>query len=136
MSFDIYLQCVAGDPPGISRAAVRALFPIVEKSSEPDYWSVYYDPANSCKIGITPTEHSRELITLLCVNRPCGVLPFWEAVLGVLKLGPMILFWPGGGPLAASEFVAAGLAPEMVESLGRPKCVRSAQEIIDAIRES
>jgi len=136
MSFDVYLQCVAGDPPGISRAAIRALFPIVEESSERDYWSVRYDRANSCKIQVTPAKTNNGLVTSLGVNRPCGERRFWEAVLEILKMGPVILYWPGGGPLVGRESVAAEFPQEIAESLGRPEWVSSAQEIMDAIRES
>jgi hypothetical protein len=135
MSFDIYLQCVAGDPVGISRAAVHALFPINENSA-PDYWSVFYDRSNSCKINVTPSQSDNELITSLAVNRPCGDVRFWEAVLAILKLGPVILYWPGGGPLVGSDQAAAELPAEIVESLGQARAVNSAREIMDAIRES
>ena len=135
MSFDIYLQCVAGDPVGLSRSAVRALFPIDEKS-EPDYWSVVYDPANSCKINLTPSKSDNNLMTSLAVNRPCGDVRFWEAVLAILRMGPVILYWPGGGPLVGSAAAAAGLPAEIVESLGQARAVSSAQEIMAAIRES
>ena len=136
MSFDIYLQCFAGEPTGIARAKVRALFPIVEDKSEPDYWSVHYDPANSCKINVTPSTSDNELLTSLSVNRPCGDLRFWESVLAILKLGPVILYWPGGGPLVAGDAIAAEVPLEIVESLGQPLAVSSAQEIVDAIRAS
>jgi hypothetical protein len=61
MGFEVYLQCFAGEPPGISRTAVRALFPIVEENSESDYWSVHYGRADSCKIGVTASESDAEL---------------------------------------------------------------------------
>jgi hypothetical protein len=136
MSFDVYLQCFAGEPPGIPRAAVRALFPIVEESSEADSWSVHYDRANSCKIRVHPAKSNPELITSLSVNRPCGDVRFWESVLAILRMGPVILYWPGGGPLVGSESVAVELPREIAESLGQPLCVGSAQEIMDAIRAS
>jgi len=41
MGFELYLQCFAsGRPAGIPRAAVCALFPVVEEESEPDYSSI------------------------------------------------------------------------------------------------
>ena len=135
MSFDIYLQCVAGDPVGISRTAVRALFP-VDENSAPDYWSVFYDRSNSCKINITPSKSNNELITSLAVNRPCGDVRFWESVLAILKMGPVMVYWPGGGPLVGSELAAAEFPAEIAESLGQPRSVDSAQEIMGAIRAS
>ncbi len=136
MSLDVYLQCFGGEPAGISRAAVRALFPIVEQTSEPDYWSVLYDPANSCKINITPAASCDDLITSLSVNRPCGDLRFWESILAILRMGSVILYWAGGGPLVGSDGVAAELPAEIVEALGQPLSVSTAQDIVDAIRAS
>lgn len=141
MSFEVYLQCFAGERsaggrPGISRSAVRALFPVVEKSSEPDYWSVHYDPANSCDISVTPAQSNDELITALCVHRPCGDVRFWKSVLTILRMGPVMLYWPGGGPLIANELAADEIPQELVEWLGHAKCVQSAEEIMGAIRES
>jgi hypothetical protein len=136
MSFDVFLQCFGGDPTGVSRFAVRALFPIVEEGSEENGWSVCYDRANSCRIRVIPARSNRELITSLSVNRPCGDVRFWESVLAILRMGPMMLYWPGGGPLVGSEARVAEFPEEIAESLGQPLCVGSAQEIMDAIRES
>jgi hypothetical protein len=42
MSFEIYLQCFEqGKPAGVPLSSVRALFPVVEGESEPDYWKVW-----------------------------------------------------------------------------------------------
>lgn len=136
MGFEVYLQCFGGEPPGISRASVRALFPIVEESSEPDYWSVHYDSANSSNIRVDASKSNNDLITSLCVYRPCGDVRFWESVLAILRMGPVMLYWPGGGPLVGSELVADEFPLEIAESLRRARCVHSALEIMDAIRES
>jgi hypothetical protein len=94
MGFELYLQCFAsGRPAGIPRAAVRALFPVVEEESEPDYWRVRYDLTNTCTISVT-------------------------------------------APLVASESVVADLPQELVDSMGQPRCMRSAQEILDIIRST
>jgi hypothetical protein len=136
MGFEVYLQCFAGEPPGIPRAAVRALFPIIEESSQRDFWDVHYDHTNSCKIGVTASDSDEEFITGLCVYRPCGDVGFWDSVLAILRMGPVILYWPGGGPLVGSESVANELPREIMESLGQAKYVSSAQGIIDAVRAS
>lgn len=136
MSFDVFLQCVAGDPLGVPRAAVRALFPIMEEGSEPDCWHVRYGPADWCEIQVTEAKSNHELITSLSVNRPCGDIRFWESVLAILKMGPVILYWMGGGPLVGSQATADKFPEETAESLGQPSCVRSAQEILDAIHQS
>jgi hypothetical protein len=136
MGFEVYLQCFAGESSGISRDSVRALFPIVEESSEPDHWSVRYDGVNSCRIHVTPAKSNNELITALGVSRPCGDVRFWESMLAILRMGSVILYWPGGGPLVASQLVADELPQEITEMLGQAQCVHSARDIMDAIRES
>jgi hypothetical protein len=133
MSFDVFLQCYAGEPLGVPRRAVRALFPIVEDASEPDHWRVRYDSASWCTITVAPAKSDSELITSLCVNRPCGEPQFWESMLTILRMGSVILYWPGGGPVVAGQASAKELPLEIVESLGKPLSVDSAQEIIDAI---
>jgi|SRR5271165_1301908 len=137
MGFEVYLQCYRdGKPAGIPRGPVRALFPIVEEESEPNYWSVHYGPADSCKIGVTPLASNHELIESLCVYRPCGDLRMWEALLSILKMGSVILYFPGGESLLmASESAAADLPKELVESMG-PRCVHSAQEILEIIHKA
>jgi len=136
MSFDIYLQCFAGEPLGIPRVALRSLFPVVEEKSEPDYWNVFYDRLNSCMINITPAKSDNELVTSIAINRPCGDVRFWDSILAILRIGPVMLYWPGGGPLVSSETFATGLPAEIIEALGQPTEVNSAQQILDAIRAS
>jgi hypothetical protein len=119
---------------GIPRASLRALFPVDDKSAL-DYWSVFYDRANSCNINLTPSKSDSELITSLAVNRPCGDVRFWESILAILRMGPVMLYWPGGGPLVAGAALAE-FPPEIAESLGQPTAVDSAQQIMDAIRAS
>jgi hypothetical protein len=136
MGFEVYLQCFAGEPPGISRAAIRGLFPIVEKTSEQDYWGVQYGSSDSCNIRVTASESDAELLTSFCIYRPCGDVRFWESVLAILRMGPVMLYWPGGGPLVASTARSNEFPQEIAESLGQPLSVNSAHEIMDAIRAS
>jgi hypothetical protein len=136
VGFEIYLQCFAGEPRGISRAAVRALFPIDEQSTQPDDWSVCYDRANSCRIRITPVHSNNGRITALCVYRPCGDIRFWDSILSILRMGPVMLYWPGGGPLIANQLAADALPQELVDWLGQARCVQSAQQIMEAIHAS
>jgi hypothetical protein len=136
MSFDIYLQCFAGEPLGIARAQLRSLFPVVDEKSEPDYWNVFYDRLNSCMINVTPAKSDDELVTSIAINRPCGDVRFWDSILAILRIGPVMMYWPGGGPLVSSETFATGFPAEIIEALGQPTAVNSAQQILDAIRAS
>src|SRR5579859_2429236 len=110
MSFEVYLQCVGARAKiGISRVAVRSLFPIVENESERDYWRLQYDDLNSCHIGVTPASHDSGALESFYVERPCGDVRLWEALLAVLKMGSVVMFWPGSPPVVANGAVAADL---------------------------
>ncbi len=93
MSFEVYLQCFeGGEPAGISRAAVRALFPVIVADSEPDYWIVRYDELNSCDIHVAPLASDGDLIESLCVNHPCGDPRLWDSLWKVMRMGPPLCF--------------------------------------------
>lgn len=51
-------------------------------------------------------------------------------------MGPVMLYWPGGGPLIANELAADALPQELVDWLSQAKCVQSAQQIMEAIHAS
>ncbi len=134
MSFDVYLQCFrGGEPAGLPRAGVRALFP-VGPDSEPDYWRVRYDDLNSCDIFIVPHPSDGALVRSVCVHRPCRDRRLWDALLGVMRLGPVALYFPAGGsPLVADDAVGPHLPADLVEALGPPRRVGSGLEIRRAI---
>jgi hypothetical protein len=136
MGFELYLRCYAGGQPfGLPRADVRALFPIEEKESKRDSWSIRYDGQNACRIGITAADSDGEEITSLCVDRPCSDLRLYEALLSILRMGSVVLYFPGEAPpLVASDSAVVDLPQDAIESLGRPKTVQSAEEILDIIR--
>jgi hypothetical protein len=135
MSFEVYLQCYdCGKPAGIPRAAVRSLFPVVEAESEPNHWSVRYDELNSCHIDVTPLAADAGAIESLCVFRPCGDPRLWDGLLAVMRLGSVVLYFPGSAPpLVATEQAGSALPPDMVDAMGEPRVVRSGREIVAAI---
>jgi hypothetical protein len=136
MGFEVYLQCFGeSEQRGISRAAVRSLFPIVEEKSEPDYWRVKYDDRNSCDIGVAAVTSSNEMLKSLYVDRPCGDLRLWEGLLSALRMGSVVIFWPGGPPIVADDATAAKLPKDMTDAIGQPKSVRSADELLRLLRE-
>jgi hypothetical protein len=138
VSFEVFLQCFEkGEPAGVPRDAIRPLFPVVEAESEPDYWCVRYDELNSCRISVTSLSSDTALVESLCVFRPCADMRLWDALTEVMRLGPVVLYFPGDAPpLVASEAASEQLPPEMIESLGRPRVVRSGQEIAEAIKHA
>ena len=138
MSFAVFLQCFErGEPSGVPRAAIRPLFPVDEADSEPDDWAVRYDDLNSCRVGVTALASDPTLVESLCVYRPCGDPRLWEALLAILRLGPVALYFPGNAPpLVANEAAGDELPADMVRAMGRPRVVQSGQEIVEIIRHA
>ena len=124
MSFEIYLQCFGEtESLGISRDAIRALFPVDEARSEPDYWRLRYDGMNSCDIGVNPLPTDATKLAGLYVDRPCGDLRLWDSLFAILNMGGVVLFFPEGPLIIAEGRSSAGL------SLGAPVQVDSGESI-------
>ena len=137
MSVEVYLQCFGeSERSGISRAAVRRLFPVVEEESESDDWRILYDPKNSCDIGVTALDSDKAMLTSLCIYRPCGDIRLWEGLFAVLCMGAVVVFWPGSPPIVAADTVGANLPKNMVEALGPARSVHSAADILQLLRET
>jgi hypothetical protein len=135
MGFDVFLRCLDDDHSlGMPRAAVRALFPVIEAESEPNRWSVRYGSKNACDIYVTGYPSHDECLSFLSVDRPCRDVRLWESLFALLKMGRVVFYFPGGPPLVASEAVGASLLREEVESMGQPRCVQSASDILRIIR--
>src|SRR5713101_7523405 len=135
MSFDVYIQChEAGKPAGIPRAIIRRLFPVVEAESERDCWRVRYTDLHACTIYVGTLQSDVEMVHWICLDRPCGIMQFWDSVFEVMQLGNVVLYFPGcASPLIALESVGPHLPADMVESLGQPVCVQSGKEIVEII---
>ena len=137
MGFEIYLRCIDNEPPhALPRAAVRALFPIIDEESERDRWKVQYDRENTCHIFVTSYPSRHDFLAFISIERPCGDLRFWESILALLKMGRVVCYFPGGPPLIADPAVGAALPTDEVQSLGPPVLVESAQDILRILRNS
>jgi hypothetical protein len=137
MGFEVFLQCFgASEQSGISRAAVRSLFPIVEAESKPDYWRVRYDDKNSCHISVKPLPSDTQVLKSLYVERPCGDLRLWAGLLAVLRMGSVVIFWPGGPPVVADHELAAGLPQDLADAMGPAKSVSSVEQLLRLVQDS
>ncbi len=137
MGFEVFVQCFGETQhSGISRDAVRSLFPIVEAESKPDLWRVRYDPENSCLLYVSSLGSTPQRLKSLCVERPCGDLRLWEALLAILRMGSIVIFWPGGPPVVSDDAIAANLPADVTAAFGPAKSMRSAEELLRAVQES
>lgn len=135
MSFEVYLQSYeAGVPVGLRRATVRSLLPVVDDESEADYWLVRYGAQDACHIGVQAVPTDPDLLTSLCVFRPCRDIRLWEALMATMRLGHVLLYFAGCRcPMVAAEAAVAHLPAGLTESLGWPLVVRNAHQVIEEV---
>ena len=137
MGFEVYVQCFGeSEGTGISRAAVRSLFPVIPAESQPDFWFARYDEKNACHIGVVAIPSDKEMLKSLCVERPCADSRLWEALISILRMGSVVMFWPGGPPVVSDESVASNLPKEMTNVIGQARSVGSAEEILRLLKET
>ena len=118
---------------GLSRDQIRGLFPVVEEKSEPGRWVVEYDATNQSDIYL---REDNEILMDFMVSRPCGDVRLWAALLAVLRMGQVAIFWPGSPPLIASGRSAAGLSEGILENLGQPVFINCAEEFLEMLKKT
>jgi hypothetical protein len=138
VSFEVCLQsCDLSKPSWVSRKVLRDLFPVVDAESDLNWWQVRYDDVEQCDICVSPLQSDPSRVRSLTVFRPCGDMRLWEAILEIMRIGPMVLYFPGDAPLLVTSTAAGELLPvEMVEAKGQLRVVSSAQEILEIIRNA
>ena len=131
MSFDVYVQSFQnGELEGIPRERVRVAFGAYLTETEPDFWQLRYDEANSCDVSLTVHATEPSVVRGFTVHGPCADQRLWDALASILTLGDIVLYFPGGrAPLVARSSVTEQLPPDMVEALGQPVVVTSGREI-------
>jgi len=137
MSFDVFIQCYGEtERVGLSRDSVRSLFPVVESDSQTGYWRVQYAPDDSCDFYIGSDESDAARLRHFMVSRPCGDERFWMALISVLQMGSVMMYWPGSPVMVAAGTRALGLPEGMVEDLGGPVPIHSTDEIFKLLSET
>jgi hypothetical protein len=132
MSFDVFVQCFGETAQtGLPREHVRSLFPIV--AAEPERWAVRYDDQNSSDIYV---DEDAEPFTNFMVNRPCGDMRLWAALLAVLQMGQVLMLWPGSPPILARGANVVGLPEGMIDGLGEPIFVSEPEQFIELLKIS
>jgi hypothetical protein len=70
------------------------------------------------------------------VSRPCGDEGFWQAIISVLRMGSVMMFWPGSPIMVAPGTIIDGLPEGMIEDFGGPVRISSTEEIFRLLRET
>jgi len=135
MSFEAFVHCFKdGKVASVSRQRVREAFGSSLTEGGVYDWQLDYCEADSCNVILGVDDADKSLLHSFTVLRPCGDVRFWDAMATILKLGNLVLFFPAScPPLIAEASVARHLPPDMIESLGQPKCVNTGREILDAL---
>lgn len=135
MSFEIYVQSFQnGDQAGISRQLVRDAFGTHLKELEPNRGQLHYDFTNSCDVDFDADAADPNLLVGFTVHRPCSDQRLWDSLASILRLGDIVLYFPGcRAPLVARSSVAEHLPSDLFSSLGQPEIVASGSEIHQAI---
>jgi hypothetical protein len=135
VGFDLFLDCLQiREPWGLPEAELRSLFPIVDAASKPHYWSIAYDDRNRCALALSPLAGLNSSIACIHIERPCGDLRFWKALLSILQMGPVVLYFPGGPPIVGTAEASIALPKSELASLGEPQYVGSAEELLSIIQ--
>jgi hypothetical protein len=131
MSFDIYVQSFEnGLPVGIPLELVRQIFGSHLSELEPDYWTLSFDPSESCSVFPSVQDDSPHVVQSLSIGNPCDTPMLWDGLFSLLGFGNTVLHFPGcSGPLVLEDMVACQIPHSMLESRGSPIIVRSGQDI-------
>ncbi len=133
------MQCFTeGERDGIPAAELQRAFGSQLQVAEGDWWKVVYDEQNWCDILVGFLPPDQKWVHSLSVQRPCGHQRLWEALLAILNLGNVVLYFPAKKPplLVADPLVAEHLPKDMVESMGPVTRVSRIQDILDEIRKA
>jgi hypothetical protein len=135
MSFEAFVHCFRdGEIAGIPRQQVRDAFGSCLTEGGAYDWQLYYGKADSCDVMLSAADADQSLLRSFTVLRPCGDVRFWDALASILRLGNLVLLFPSScPPLIADRSVATHLPPDMIESMGEPKCVATGKEILAAL---
>ncbi|HQL75301.1 MAG TPA: hypothetical protein PLD58_19125 [Phycisphaerae bacterium] len=140
MGFDLFVSCFSrGEPAGIPRQHWLDAFAGFISDEDSDVWHVEYDQANSCDIHVTPDPNERDsirpgTIASAMIERPCEDQRLWDALSSVMRLGNVVLYYPGSQALVACASVAEHLPEGMADALGGVVCIASGEDIVRYIR--
>jgi hypothetical protein len=141
MGFEVHIiGFEGGGPAWLPIQRIRDAFGAhVADSDSPVYaWRLCY-PDEPHQNGVSLMQHPTDasLLQGFIVDSPGADPRMWDALASILASGPFALvFTDNHPPLIGNSGVLQHLPPDMIESMGQPKLVRSGQDILDEIRNS
>ena len=134
MSFDLFFGCY--------QAGQKATFPrsLLEKQFAP-YISRRELTCFTVDFGAGDTSYiyrdDLDQIDSFSVNRPTGSPALYQAIFDLLRTQPLVLYMPSEcPPLIGSTETASHVPADMVEALGNPVVLKSANEILEWMRRA
>jgi hypothetical protein len=139
MSFELFLSCYRdGEPAGIEEGRLRDVFGDALVREEPEFrcWRLEYgSELNGCDIFVTRLESDPNQVKALMVSRPVEEARLWDALYRIMRLGDVILFFPGGAaPLFADAGAVRHFPREMLDALGHPVIIEEGADILALIQ--
>jgi hypothetical protein len=136
MGFEAFVQCFKdGDFDTIPMDPVRAAFGSFLSEDGPYDWRIYYNELNSCDVMLQLDDKHKKRLRGFTVLRPCADRRFWDAIMSILKMGNLVLYFPAHcSPLVADHEVIKHLPPSLIEGLGTPKCITKGKDIPKHVR--
>jgi hypothetical protein len=132
MSFDVFVQCYGETAKsGLPRERILSMFPISKQDSDRECWVVKYDELNSSDIYVDAESPG---IKHFMVSHPAEDIRFWGALLAILQMGSVVMFWPGSPPLVAHKSDLEPLPEEMIEALGEPISIERPEQIFELLK--
>jgi hypothetical protein len=134
MSFEMVFVCFKeGQQVGLSRQDMLKAFGSFVREDEPDVWVVEYADDEMCEVYVTPTDEDADSIKEFMVARPCVDPRLWDALFAIMRLGNVMLLYPGAtAAVVASEQTMEHLPPDVME-MGDPVRVASGKELRDYV---
>lgn len=90
---------------------------------------IHYDDKNDRDIGVTAVTANTEMLKSLFVDRPCGDLRLWEALISLLRMGSIDIFWPRGLLAVFDDRLDSKLPKDITDAIGPAKSVGSAEDL-------
>ena len=137
MGFEIFLQaCRNGRVDGgIAAETLRSLLAGDVRQVSPTCWRLEYAPNDYCHIYYSDEKVDPASINSFMIQKPTSNPKLWDGLFAIMRLGNMVLYYPGcGGPIIADEAMAEHLPSVMNEELGQPYTASSGQEIFERVR--
>jgi hypothetical protein len=133
MSLEIYIQGFsAGVPAGASQEEVLAA--IRAKNLECELEGEELSVALAGGTALLDASIDEGVVYALAIADPPATREFWELVFTVLKAGPYLLYWPGGGRLVHAGRIDIDDVPEdLLDAPASLVAIASAAELQAAI---